>query len=105
MIKVSVSDQTKTLPEINPQWIQSIINKNRVMGKKNCIKIDINSENVNLVLTTNCESKADVNPSNEFESRIIFLWNDLVLSKDDVDSTRLYEFLKRIDHWVSFVPK
>lgn len=105
MIKVSVSDQTKTLREVNPQWIQSIINKNRVMGKQICIEIDINSENVNLVLTTNCGSKTDVTPANEFESRIIFLWNDLVLSKEDIDSAGLYEFLKRIDHWVSFVPK
>lgn len=105
MVKVSIANQTKALQQVNVEWIQSTINKNRVMGTKNCVKISIDSKNATLELTTNCGESTDVKPSNDIENRIIFLWNELVLSKEDLDPTTLYDFLKRMDQWVSFVPK
>ncbi|MDZ7691946.1 MAG: hypothetical protein U5K69_12595 [Balneolaceae bacterium] len=105
MIKITIADQTKPIQEASPEWIRSTINKNRVMGKQNCVKIDIDSENANLQLTTNCGETANAKPSNDIESRLTFLWDDLVLSKDDLDPAALYDFLKRMDQWISFVPK
>lgn len=104
MVNVSIADQTKALQQVNPEWIRSTINKNRVMGNQNCVEIDIDSENANLQLTANC-GESNAKPSNDIESRITFLWDDLVLSKDDLDPTALYDFLKRVDQWVSYVPK
>lgn len=105
MVKVSIADQTKALQQVSREWMQSTINKNRVMGKENCVKISIDSQNATLELTTNCGKTTDAKPSNDIENRIIFLWNELVLSKEDLDPTALYDFLKRMDQWVSFVPK
>lgn len=71
-----------------------------------CVKININTETASLFLTTQkCDSYQEPNPSNDIERRVVFLWNDLVMSKDDLDGPAIYNFLKRVDHWVSFVPK
>ncbi len=80
MVKISIANQTKAIQQVSSEWIRSTINKSRVMGKQNCVKIDIDSENPNLQLTTNCGESTDAKPLNDIESRISFLWNDLVAS-------------------------
>lgn len=104
MVKVKIADQSHAIQEVNYEWIRSSINKNRVMGNQDCVEIDIDSENVKLKLFANCGQPEETKATNEIESRIIFLWNELVLSKEDLDTRSLYDFLKRMDKWVSFVP-
>ncbi|MDZ7716376.1 MAG: hypothetical protein U5J95_09215 [Balneolaceae bacterium] len=58
-----------------------------------------------LNLFANCEQAGRAKAANKLESRVVFLWNELVLDKDDLDPNAIYEFLKRMDEWVSFVPK
>lgn len=105
MVTVTISDQSKKLQEVNPEWITSTISKNRVMNKENIIEINIDSENVNLKLFANCAQAGQAKASNDLENRIIFLWDELVLSKDHLVPSAIYDFLKRMDRWVSFVPK
>ncbi len=105
MVTFKISDQSKKLQEVSPEWIRSTISKNRVMGKDNRIEINIESENANLVLFANCEQAGTEKASNDIENRIVFHWNNLVLSQDDLDPGSIYDFLKKMDHWVSFVPE
>lgn len=105
MVTVKIADQAKVLQEVTPEWITSTINRNRITGKGNPIEVQIESTNANLTLFANCSKSGTANPSNEIESRIVFLWEDMVLSKRDLDPSLLHEFLKRMDRWVSFVPK
>lgn len=105
MVTVKISDQSKKLQEVTPEWITSTISKNRVMNKVNTVEIDIDSENVDLTLFANCPEAGQAKASNDTESRIIFHWNDLVVDKKDLDPSAIYDFLKKMDHWVSFVPK
>lgn len=105
MVKIKISDQTKPLQRVNSDWITSTISKNRVIGKANSVEINIDSENANLNLFANCDQAGQEKASNDIESRILFLWDKLVLSKHDLDPNALYDFLKRMDQWVSYVPK
>lgn len=105
MVEVKVSDQSRVLGEVTPEWLRSVISKNRVMNKRNCLEVKIDSENVRLQLYANCDGKEDSKPSNDIESRIIFLWNDIVLDDYDLNPDSIYDFLKRMDEWISFVPK
>lgn len=74
------------------------------MGKENSVEINIDSENAKLNLFANCAQAGQEKASNDIENRILYHWNDLVLSKHDLDPSALYDFLKRMDQWVSFVP-
>lgn len=105
MVQVTITDETKPLNEVNRDWLTSKISKNRVMGKENSLEINIDSENVELDLFANCERAGQTEASNDIEGRIVFLWDDLVLSKHDLDTGSLCDFLKRMDQWVSFVPQ
>lgn len=102
MVKVRIAEQSKTLSEITPAWITKTINKNRIMDIENEVEVDIDSQNAKLKL---CTAGDKVKPTNEIESRITFLWDDIVLSEHDLDPNALYDFLKRMDEWVSFIPK
>ncbi len=75
------------------------------MNKRNDLEVNIDSENAHLRLYANCEGKESSRPSNDIESRIIFLWNDIVLADHDLNPDSIYDFLKRMDEWISFVPK
>lgn len=105
MVTVKVSDQSKALQQVTPEWLRKIISKNRLMGVTNCVNIGIDSENARLQLYANCDGKTASKPSNDIESRIVFLWDELVLNKHDLEPDAIYDFLKRMDEWVSFVPK
>lgn len=75
------------------------------MNIDNSVEINIDSENVKLDLFANGAQAGQAKASNDIESRVIFHWERLVLSKTDLDPTGIYEFLKQMDRWVSFVPK
>ncbi|MEX2573724.1 MAG: hypothetical protein WD317_05480 [Balneolaceae bacterium] len=105
MIKIKIADKTQSFHEENFEWIKSEINKNRVMGKQNCIEVDISTENVKLTLFAHCGENNEVKPSNDIESRIVYLWHELVLSKPDIDTFALFDFHKRTKRWIAFVPK
>lgn len=75
------------------------------MGKENTLEINIDSENVKLDLFANSAQAGQAKASNDIENRIVFLWQNIVLSKDDLDPNAVYDFLKRMDQWVSFVPQ
>ncbi len=75
------------------------------MGKENPVEVNIDSENVDLNLFANCEQAGQEEASNNIESRITFLWDNLVLSKHDLDPTALSDFLERMEEWVEYVPK
>ncbi|MDZ7682671.1 MAG: hypothetical protein U5J63_13400 [Fodinibius sp.] len=105
MVKVTIADQTKALQEVTSEWITSTISKNRIMNKENSVEINIDSDNVNLNLFANCAQAGQEDPSNDIEGRIVFLWHELVLGESDLDPSAIYDFLKRMDEWVSFVPK
>lgn len=104
MVEVKISDQSKVLGEVTPEWLRSTISKNRVMNKRNCLEVNIDSENASLQLYANCEGKEDSKPSNDIESRILFLWNDIVLDDHDLNPDSIYDFLNRMEEWISFVP-
>ncbi|MDZ7773799.1 MAG: hypothetical protein U5K31_13825 [Balneolaceae bacterium] len=105
MTTLSIADETKPLQEVSLDWIVSTISRNRIMDIRNCVVVEIESEKIDLRLTANCEDQRQANSSNEFESRIMFLWKDLVLSEDDLDPHALYDFLQRMDQWVAYEPK
>lgn len=105
MVTVKVSDQSKKLQEVTSEWITNTISKNRIMNKDNTVEINIDSDNIKLDLFANCPQAGKAKASNEIENRIVFHWNNLVLDQDDLDPKALYDFLQKMDHWVSFVPK
>ncbi|MEX0648182.1 MAG: hypothetical protein WEA56_14210 [Balneolaceae bacterium] len=102
MVSIKIGDQTKSIEETNLEWIRRTISRNRVTGSPNSIEIEIDSENAHLKLFANVSQTPEVTTSNEIEDRILFLWQDLVLSKQDVDADSLYDFINRMDHWISF---
>lgn len=105
MVKVTIADETKVLNEVTSDWITSTISKNRVMDKENPVEINIDSDHAKLDLYANCPEAGQAKASNDIENRILFNWDKLVLSKDDLDPGAIYEFLKNLDHWISYIPK
>lgn len=105
MVEVTIGDETKSLQEVSTEWMTNTISRNRIMNNDNSVKVNIASDNMKLDLFANCPQAGSAKASNDIESRVVFLWNELVLSKDDLDPNAIYDFLKRMDEWVTFVPK
>lgn len=74
------------------------------MGKRNSVQISIESDNATIQLFANSDEGTE-KPSNDIESRITFLWDKLVLSNHELNPDALYNFLGRMDEWVSYIPK
>lgn len=103
MVQVQVCEDQKPLQQVDASWISKNLNKNRVMGNPICVKVSIETDTVHLILSTSlCKDHQKPKPSNDIERRITFLWDDLVMSKDDLDGRTIKSFLAQLDHWVSF---
>ncbi|MDZ7659669.1 hypothetical protein [Fodinibius sp.] len=105
MVKITIADQTKPLEEVDLEWISGTISKNRIMDKENPVEINIETDTINLDLFANHPKAGQEKATNYIESRVLFHWKELVLSKDNLDPKALSEFLKQMKRWVSFVPK
>ncbi|MEX0719302.1 MAG: hypothetical protein WD059_01455 [Balneolaceae bacterium] len=106
MITVHICGEEKTLQEVDTDWITRVLNRNRIQENSICVKVDVNGNSTDLKLATpNCDDFAPAKGKNEIEKRIIFLWEEMVLSKKDIFATQIYDFLTRMEQWASFVPK
>lgn len=106
MITINICGEENTLQEVNTEWINRIINRNRIQGKPICVKVNISASTVNLTLqTTDCKNYKKAVAGSDIENRVIYLWEELVLSQKDLTGIALFDFLKRMEEWVSFVPK
>ncbi|MEX0724164.1 MAG: hypothetical protein WD357_05805 [Gracilimonas sp.] len=106
MITVNICGEEKPLQEINTEWISRIINRNRIQNKPICVNVNISATTVNLNLQTlNCKGYEKAIGGSDIENRVIHLWEELVLSQNDLSGAVLFDFLKRMEEWVSFVPK
>lgn len=106
MITINICGEEKTLQEINTEWINRIINRNRIQGKPICVNVNISASTVNLNLQTmDCKGYKEATGGSDIENRVIHLWEELVLSQKDISGVILFDFLTRMEQWVSFVPK
>lgn len=106
MIKVNICGEEKPLQEINSEWLNRIINRNRIQGNPICVQVEISASTVNLTLqTAECKGYEKAVGRSDIEQRVIYLWEELVLSQNDLTGVALFDFLTRMEQWVSFVPK
>ncbi len=100
MVRVRIGDSERLLREANESWINQQINNRRQSGKKICIRVFIEEESVNMVLST-CDclgqgSSGRPRPHNLTEKKIFDLGYELGLDKPNFHGGSVIAFLKQL---------
>jgi len=98
VIKVKIGESERELNDATPQWINEQINRRRNDGVAVCVRVFINKDNLNIVLSTpTCEGGGGGRrPPNRQESEMLALWEKLHLNNQGFPGGNLIAFLKQI---------
>jgi hypothetical protein len=99
MIRVKIGDSERDLRDATPAWINEQINRRRADGISVCVQVLIDSNPLNLALTTPGCSRiggGGGRPLNQQESNIVALWERLHLNTQEFTGGNLVAFLKQI---------
>jgi hypothetical protein len=97
MIRVVIGGIERRLGEASPQWINEQINRRRADNVPICVRILINTPDLNVTLaTSDCASGGGSRPPNPHEAKILSLWEHFHLNQQDFSGGNLVAFLKKI---------
>ena len=98
MIRIQIGNNEKRLTDVDESWITQQINRRRADGQKVCVRVFIETGDINVVLSTpECPKAAyGKRPPNKSESKILDLWEKRGLRKDDYTGGNLIAFLNQI---------
>ncbi len=99
-IRVMIGSIEKDIADADPGWINDQINRRRHDGEPVCVKVTINEEPINVILTTSdCPNRGGGGrPPNTQESEILSLWKKLHLDDKDFTGGNLVAFLRQLRH-------
>jgi hypothetical protein len=98
MIRIRIGDSERALRDAEESWINQQINRRRQAGDQVCVRVFVENNSVNMVLST-CECPEEGGrgrPPNVQEKRIFDLWDKLSLNKPKFQGGNLIAFLKQI---------
>lgn len=98
MIRVQIGDMERELAGADEHWINQQINRRRADGESVCVKVTINEDDFNMILSTpSCGScGGGGRPPNNREKRIFDLWDHRGLNDIDFTGGSLVAFLKQL---------
>lgn len=98
MIKVKIGESEREGRDADPQWINEQINGRRRDGINVCVRVTIESSQVNLLLTTpSCaRSVGRPRPLREDEKIVLTLWEKHHLNSDGFASGDVISFLRQL---------
>jgi len=95
---VLIGTSQRALGEADPQWIAEQLVGRRAAGEKVCVRVTINTANVNITLTSaDCPAgpPGGRQPNSE-EAALFEEWKDFGLDGSDFPPGQLIAFLQRI---------
>ncbi|MCK5606625.1 hypothetical protein KAR91_32285 [Candidatus Pacearchaeota archaeon] len=99
MIRVFIGDSEREIHDATPQWINEQINRRRADGVQFCVHVLIDSNPVNLSLTTpGCSGSGGGGgrQPNLQENKVLDLWEKFHLRTNGFTGGNLVAFLKQI---------
>ena len=98
MITISIEGTTLPLADARPDWIAQQINRRRADGRPVCVSVSIQTDDVNVRLTTpECNGVGGGRMPNAREQRLLDLWERAGLRKGDYSAGDLISFLRRLE--------
>lgn len=97
-VTIDIGSESRELPEADPSWINTQINRRRRDGQTVCVRITVRTGDVDLVVqTSSCPRRGGGGRlPNRRETEIFALWNDLGLNEAQVTGGQVVAFLKRV---------
>lgn len=97
-IKVTIGTSERNIDDIGPNWITDQINRRRKDGVQICVRISINTPNLNLSLATpGCAKSAGGGRApNPQEKEVFDMWDKFNLNTQDFSPGNLVAFLKQL---------
>jgi hypothetical protein len=98
MVRVSVNGTERDLRDVTASWLREHIEAARNKGLSFCVRVTINSGDVDMILSTpSCPSGAGIRRSaRPREREILDLWDKRGLNSDDFNIGQLNAFLNQI---------
>lgn len=99
MIRVFIGNSEREINDATPQWINEQINRRRADGVQFCVRVLIDTNPINLALTTpGCSSGGGGGgrQPNSQENELLALWEKFHLKTSDFTGGNLVAFLKQI---------
>lgn len=98
MIRVRIGDSERELNNVSERWINEQINRRKRDGLSICVRVLINTDQLNLSLaTTGCsQSAVQGRAPNRFENEIFDLWEKKGLNNENFTGCNLIAFLKQL---------
>lgn len=101
MINIKICDDERSIEQIDAHWINQQINQRRREGQSVCVRVHIQENGVDLLLSTpTCANSGSSvgRPPNYQETEIINLWNLRGLNQIDFSGGNLIAFLEQFRH-------
>jgi len=97
MIRVRIGDVESELRSINDSWINQQINCRRTDGQNVCVRVFIQQNNLNMILSTpSCPTESSDRRPTKHEQEIFDYWEKYGLNKGQFTSGDLIAFLKKV---------
>ena len=98
MIRIQIGTSERKIQDADSSWINEQIDRRRRDGQSVCVRVQIDDERANMVLTTpSCSGAAGGNrPPNAQESEVFDLWEKRGLNKDDFAPGNIVAFLNEL---------
>lgn len=100
-IQIGGSGERK-LDEAEESWINEQINRRRADDKSACVRVSIQTDSINMLLTTpSCAGGGGGGRlPNEREKQILDLWTKRGLNAEDFNGGNVVAFLKQLERWL-----
>lgn len=96
-ITIEIGSEQRDLPEADPSWINTQINRRRSDRQTVCVRVTVHTGDVHVSLSTpTCPRGVGGRPPNRSESQVINLWNTLRLNRPDFTGGQVVAFLARV---------
>ncbi len=102
MILITIGSSQRNLKDASESWIREQIDRRRTDGQLPCVRVEIQSDGVNVALSTpDCTNPVGATrPPKAAEHRIFQLWNLLHLNSPKYSAENVIDFLKRVMEWI-----
>jgi hypothetical protein len=97
-MRIKINENEREVRDADANWINEQINRRRREGVVVCVRVSIESNNVNLLLSTPActTGRGIARPLSLEEQRILALWEQHHLNSDGFAGGNVVSFLKQI---------
>lgn len=101
-IRVHIGSSDKPLNQVTNDWITQEINNRKRDGQNVCVKVTINGDGVNIVLSSlDCATgRRGGRRPNKKEQKLFSLWKKRGMKNDNIVPGSLISFLNQFSHYI-----